>query len=62
MKGKNFILLIFSLLFYAWGEPIWITLLLFSSIVNYFMALFISNHRGSASSKVALMVSICINI
>jgi len=62
MRGKNFILLIFSLLFYAWGEPIWITLLLFSSIVNYFMALFISNHRGSARSKLALLVSICINI
>ena len=62
MKGKNFILLIFSLLFYAWGEPIWITLLLFSSIVNYFMALYISNHRGSAQSKLALLVSICINI
>jgi alginate O-acetyltransferase complex protein AlgI len=62
MKGKNFILLIFSLLFYAWGEPIWITLLLFSSIVNYFMALYISNHRGSAQSKLALLVSVCINI
>lgn len=62
IRGKNFILLIFSLLFYAWGEPIWITLLLFSSIVNYFMALFISNHRGSARSKLALLVSICINI
>ena len=62
MKGKNFILLIFSLLFYAWGEPIWITLLLFSSVVNYFMALFISNHRGTLNSKIALLVSICINI
>ena len=62
MKGKNFILLMFSLLFYAWGEPIWITLLLFSSIVNYAMALYISNHRGTKRSKLALMVSICINI
>jgi len=62
MKGKNFILLLFSLLFYAWGEPIWITLLLFSSIVNYFMALYISNHKGSGRSKLALLVSICINI
>ncbi len=62
MKGKNFILLMFSLLFYAWGEPIWITLLLFSSIVNYFMALYISNHQGTVNSKFALLVSICINI
>lgn len=62
MKGKNFILLMFSLLFYAWGEPIWITLLLFSSIVNYYMALYISDHRGSTNSKFALLISICINI
>lgn len=62
MKGKNFIVLIFSLLFYAWGEPIWIILLLFSSIVNYFMALYISSHRGNFQSKIALIVSIAINI
>ena len=35
-KFKNFILLVFSLLFYSWGEPIYITLLIFSSIVDYF--------------------------
>lgn len=34
-KVKNIILLIFSLLFYAWGEPIYIVLMIFSSIVDY---------------------------
>lgn len=32
---KNGILLIFSLLFYAWGEPVYILLMLFASAVDY---------------------------
>lgn len=34
-KLKNLVLLIFSLIFYAWGEPIYIILMIFSSIVDY---------------------------
>ena len=32
---RNVVLLFSSLLFYAWGEPIYITLMIFSSIVDY---------------------------
>ena len=32
---KNIILLIFSLIFYAWGEPIYVSIMLFSSIVDF---------------------------
>lgn len=32
---KNWVLVVFSLLFYAWGEPIYVLLLLFSTFVNY---------------------------
>jgi len=34
-KYKNLILFISSLFFYAWGEPIYISLMLFSTIVDY---------------------------
>ncbi|MCI7813243.1 MAG: MBOAT family protein [Robinsoniella sp.] len=34
-QGKNFILLIVSLIFYAWGEPVYIVLMLFSILFNY---------------------------
>ena len=34
-RAKNFVLLFFSLLFYAWGEPVYILLMLFSSFVDY---------------------------
>ncbi|HAG12234.1 MAG TPA: membrane-bound O-acyltransferase family protein, partial [Ruminococcus sp.] len=32
---KNAVLMIFSLVFYAWGEPTYIVLLLVSVLVNY---------------------------
>lgn len=32
---KNFVLLIFSLFFYAWGEPVYVFLMLFSILLGY---------------------------
>ncbi len=40
-RFKNTILLIFSLLFYAWGEPKYIILLLFVTLLNYICGLLI---------------------
>ncbi len=34
-RVKNYILLIFSLIFYAWGEPVYIFLMLFATAVDY---------------------------
>ena len=34
-RGRNIVLLIFSLLFYAWGEPVCLFLMLFSIAMNY---------------------------
>ncbi|MDR2457124.1 MAG: MBOAT family protein [Clostridiales Family XIII bacterium] len=38
---KNIVLLIASLIFYAWGEPIYVFLMITSIIVNYFFAILI---------------------
>ena len=38
-KIRNLVLLIFSLLFYAYGEPIYVFLMIGSIIVNYLMLL-----------------------
>lgn len=40
-KLKNIILLIFSLIFYAWGEPKYILLLIFVTLLNYICGLII---------------------
>lgn len=35
-KGKNIVLLLASLLFYAWGEPVYVILMILSICLNYF--------------------------
>jgi len=57
---RNIILLIFSLFFYAWGEPIYILLMILSIIVNYFLAIFIDKYNKKA--KLILLISIIFNI
>lgn len=61
-QGKNAVLLAFSLLFYAWGEPVYLGLLLFCVVLNYFCARLIEQHRGTAKQTLALIVSICGNL
>ena len=57
-KFKNTILLIFSLLFYAWGEPIYIILMLFSTLANYLLAILINKSH----KKIYLVICVLINI
>lgn len=61
-KMKNFTLLTLSLLFYAWGEPKYIFLMLFSCIVDYSHALIIEKYRGTYKAKLALISSIVVNL
>jgi len=35
LRGKNIVLLIFSLLFYAWGEPVYVLLMVYSTVLDY---------------------------
>ncbi len=62
IKFKNFVLLIFSLYFYAWGEPIWVVLLVFSSVVDYVDAIIIDKYRGKWQAKAAIITSLVSNI
>ena len=43
---RNYILIIFSLIFYAWGEPVYVFLMLFSVLVNYLFGLKIDAAQG----------------
>ncbi|MBE6909135.1 MAG: MBOAT family protein [Ruminococcaceae bacterium] len=52
-KRKNAILLLFSIGFYAWGEPLFIFLMLFAIIINWFIGVQMGN---SASGKKAWLV------
>lgn len=38
-RAKNLVLLIFSLIFYAWGEPIYVLLMILNILINFFSGL-----------------------
>jgi alginate O-acetyltransferase complex protein AlgI len=59
---RNLLLCFFSLVFYAWGEPVWIVLLLFSSLVDYVNGLWIEKFRGTGWDKLGLVSSIIVNL
>ena len=61
-KLKNLVLLVVSLIFYAWGEPVYILLMLFSILVDYTAGRVIHRFRGSGISKLALFCSIAANL
>ncbi|KGG79835.1 alginate regulatory protein [Caloranaerobacter azorensis H53214] len=62
-KFKNVVLLITSLIFYAWGEPIYIFLMIFSSIVDYFHGLLIEKFRNeNKKAKFVVLSSVVINL
>ncbi len=64
-KYRNFVLLCFSLIFYAWGEPIYIALMIFSSVVDYTHGLFIDHYKRKSRvdlAKIFVASSVIINL
>ncbi len=56
-KLKNSLLLAASLVFYAWGEPKYVVLMIISIIFGYVFGLLIEKTRGKTASKVFLILS-----
>lgn len=59
---RNMVLLIFSLAFYAWGEPLYVFLLVASAAINYISALHIHKHRKRQLSSVITGATITFDI
>mgnify|MGYP000747809004 CR=1 FL=1 len=51
-KLRNVILLLFSLFFYAWGEPVYIVLLLVSIAANYGIGLLLGRPFGKFNTAI----------
>lgn len=62
IKFRNILLLIASLIFYAWGEPKYVFLMLLSILVNYVMGIVIEKTPPSSKKKRLLIFTIVINI
>lgn len=61
-KLRNYVLLLSSLFFYFYGEPVYVVLLLISSVCDYQCSLGIEKHRGTRKAKGFLWASILINL
>lgn len=59
---RNLLLTAFSFFFYAWGEPVWILLLLGSSTVDWLIGLYIDKHKGTSKAKAGIVFSVIVNI
>lgn len=60
---RNFILFIVSLIFYAWGEPVYIFIMIFSTIFDYFNGVLIDNYRDRKGITKAIFInSIIVNL
>lgn len=59
-KWKNIVLLIASFIFYFYGEPIYVLLMLFSIICTYIFGLLINKYKKHA--KLFLILFICISV
>ena len=56
-RHRNAVLVLFSLVFYAWGEPVYVLLMLASVVINYFVGLGIEK-----KGKTALVVGLIFNL
>lgn len=62
IKLQNILLVVFSLLFYAWANPIYVVLLILSILWNYFTAFELEAQDDEKTKKILLIVSIVVNL
>ena len=61
-KTRNYVLLLASLIFYAWGAPEFVIQLVVSTIANYFIVKAMCNAEKPAAKKWLCALSICISL
>lgn len=59
---RNFVLVAMSFLFYAWGEPVWVLLLLASGFMVWFCSLLVERFAGTRRGKAVLILAVTISL
>ena len=62
IKLQNILLVVFSLLFYAWANPIYVVLLILSILWNYFTAFELEAQDDKKTKRILLIVSVVVNL
>ena len=60
IKAKNITMLIFSLIFYAWGEPVYVLLLVSMTVADYYLALAMEKCEPRSKKAKLLLSAACI--
>jgi len=59
---RNWVLILFSFLFYAWGEPVWVALLAFCGVTGYYFGRWIDANRDGPKGKWLLGAAVALNL
>lgn len=63
IKAKNTVMLVFSLIFYAWGEPLYILLLVAMTFIDWYLTLIMSKfERGTVRARLILSAAIAADL
>lgn len=62
IRCKNALLIVASLLFYAYGEPVFVVLMLISSLINWGLGLLLGRLDRGASAKVCMAAAVVGNL
>lgn len=61
-RMKNLLLFLGSLFFYAWGEPVYVLLMLFSTVTDYIHGRLLGRLRGKRGARYVLLSSVIVNL
>ena len=62
INAKNAVLIVFSLIFYAWGEPCYVFLMIGTILLDYLFGLGIGKYRTQARGKLLLVLALIVNL
>ena len=62
MGFRNLWLLMTSLFFYAWGEPVYVLLMIFSIIVNWALGLWEAGNKRTKKGKFIVLIACVYNL
>ncbi|HPE95338.1 MAG TPA: MBOAT family O-acyltransferase, partial [Bacillota bacterium] len=64
VKARNAVLLVTSIAFYGWGEPLYIAVMIYSVLVAYVLGYFVGKHRqtNKKRARLCMIVSTVLNL
>ena len=65
LKLRNLVLLVCNLVFYGWGEPVYILLMIFTIVLDYFAGLVVARRKEKGDdrgARIAVAVALVLNL